>query len=72
MEPKTIQVGRELKCKSHVRVLDGYDYWSYSLPASARNLNKNKEKVSFSYKYFEDLEKKTTTLPQNASRYKQY
>ena len=49
-------------------MLDGYDYWAYSLPASARNLNKNKEKVSFSYKYFEDLEKKTTTLPQNASR----
>ena len=47
LEPKTIQVGRDLKCKSHVRMMDGYDYWTYSLPASARNLNKNKEKVGY-------------------------
>lgn len=31
-EQKQIQVGRELKCASHARILDPHEYWSYQLP----------------------------------------
>ena len=60
-----IQVGKELKCRAHARMLDSYEYFSYSLPQTllSGKLPKKKTNEGFTQKHFEEMEKKS--LPQS-------